>query len=89
MAPALKRKPADLTHIRVRYGGRFPFSRLREFIDGRSDVAEHGPREMPVWGRVLQEGKNSEPGSEVRLSGEITELLAYLEAIQATPPARD
>jgi mono/diheme cytochrome c family protein len=50
----LKKPPADLTRLSERNAGVFPAERIYEKIDGRDDVGEHGPREMPVWGRVIR-----------------------------------
>jgi hypothetical protein len=30
-------------------------------IDGRREVAAHGPREMPVWGAVFEEDLRGQP----------------------------
>lgn len=46
----LKKSPPDLTLLAKKGGGVFPMARLYEVIDG-SDVASHGTRDMPVWGR--------------------------------------
>jgi mono/diheme cytochrome c family protein len=75
----------DLTTIRARNFGNFPYGRLRDAIDGRREIAAHGARDMPVWGRILVEQRGAQPGSEVAASGEITALLAYLESIQVVP----
>ncbi len=55
VAASLKRAPSDLTRIAERNGGRFDEADVMSFIDGRRVVAEHGSREMPVWGAVFQE----------------------------------
>ena len=44
-------KPTDLTTLAKRNGGVFPAQRAYEIIDGRQNVAAHGPRVMPVWGK--------------------------------------
>ena len=67
--------------------GQFPFDHVFQVIDGRAMVGAHGPREMPVWGRRLQQDVADGPGAEVRVSGAITALLAYLQAIQVPAPA--
>ena len=51
---ALPTMPADLTVLAKRNGGVFPTQRVYEIIDGRQEVAAHGPRTMPVWGRFFQ-----------------------------------
>lgn len=45
---------ADLTTLAKRNDGVFPSQRVYEIIDGRQEVAAHGPRAMPVWGRDYQ-----------------------------------
>lgn len=47
-------KPADLTMLAKRNGGVFPAQRAYEIIDGRQEVAAHGPRTMPIWGKEYQ-----------------------------------
>jgi len=51
---SLPTKPADLTILAKKNGGVFPTRRVYEIIDGRQEVAAHGPRTMPVWGRFFQ-----------------------------------
>lgn len=46
----LKKVPPDLTTLSKRNGGVFPVDRIYALIDGRQAVAEHGTRDMPVWG---------------------------------------
>ena len=50
LADYLTRRPADLTQIAKKNGGAFPADDVRATIDGRRDVALHGPRDKPVWG---------------------------------------
>ena len=58
----LTKAPADLTKLSQQSGGVFPFARLYDVIDGRSEVLAHGPREMPVWGDAYtQEMQNRWP----------------------------
>ena len=54
VAKVLTQKPADLTALAAASGGTFPASRVIETIDGRREVAAHGPRDMPVWGRAMR-----------------------------------
>jgi mono/diheme cytochrome c family protein len=56
VAKALSRPPADLTRLAADNGGTFPAERIIQVIDGRHDVAAHGTREMPVWGKALRFG---------------------------------
>jgi mono/diheme cytochrome c family protein len=41
----------DLTGIQKRNGGIFPLLQVLETIDGRRELAAHGARDMPIWGR--------------------------------------
>jgi hypothetical protein len=52
--PGPHQKRADLTVLVAANGGIFPTSRVIETIDGRREVAAHGPRDMPVWGRSMR-----------------------------------
>jgi len=91
-------KPADLTSLGERYGRPLPTEPIAAFIDGRSDVKAHGPREMPVWGEQLYRGKLGQspapdtPSGKVREAarrGAIELIVAYLQTIQqpAEPPS--
>lgn len=46
----LKVAPTDLTVLSRKNGGVFPVGAMYEIIDGRTAIAAHGTREMPVWG---------------------------------------
>ena len=46
-------RPPDLTLIAQRHNGFFPAADVARVIDGRSEIASHGTRTMPVWGRQL------------------------------------
>ncbi len=49
----LVRPVPNLTALAKNNKGVFPFDRVYQVIDGRQEVASHGPREMPVWGRAF------------------------------------
>jgi mono/diheme cytochrome c family protein len=72
--------PADLTMLSENNGGRFPEQIVRAVIDGR-ELAVHGRRDMPIWGKVFQE---EHPGvdNEAYVRQHIKELIAYLRTIQ-------
>lgn len=53
-AVALTKKPADLTHINTRNGGKFPEIRVKRFIEGADEVPAHGTRDMPIWGDLFR-----------------------------------
>ena len=84
-SPQLRKKPKDLTTIRSRYKGVFPFLKMYKIIDGRENTNTHGSSVMPVWGgRYSAESwfDVSTQHAETVARGKIFELLLYLESIQ-------
>ena len=82
VAPALRTPPADLTRIAERTEGRFDAAAVARFIDGRNRVEAHGPTDMPVWGRHLDD-RNLMIEQETRLApGTIYLIVEYLRSIQ-------
>lgn len=67
----LKTPPADLTTLSRRNDGQFPIAAVTEIIDGRTLVAAHGTREMPIW------------GFDVMVRSRIALIVDYLSRIQA------
>lgn len=51
LSESFRTKAADLTTLAKRNDDVFPAQRVDDIIDGRQEVAAHGPRAMPVWGR--------------------------------------
>ncbi len=82
VASALRTPPADLTRIAARRGGSFPDQEVAAYIDGRQEVAAHGPRTMPVWGRVLGKKLERRRDPERAVQAEIQLLVEYLETLQ-------
>jgi mono/diheme cytochrome c family protein len=84
-APSLQPKPANLTTLRQRNGGTFPFWKAYRMIDGRVEVPGHGPREMPVfgvWFRIPADEVSIETEWADQVRGRIWQLLSYLKSIQ-------
>jgi mono/diheme cytochrome c family protein len=84
VAPALASPPADLTRIAQRRGGAFPDGEIARFIDGRFEVAAHGSREMPIWGRRFGDAIPESAVAEEIVRGRILTLVEYLKSIQRT-----
>ena len=80
VAEMLTVRPADLTAIARQNGGEFPFDEVFKTIDGRKEVAGHGSRDMPIWGRVFKEPATT-PDEQV--IEKVAELAYYLKSIQA------
>lgn len=83
VAASLKRSPTDLTQLARRSGGRFDERHVMSVIDGRRHVAEHGPREMPVWGTVLEEELREERHPKWTTLLRTRALTDYLRSLQS------
>jgi mono/diheme cytochrome c family protein len=82
VAPSLKVAPPDLTTLARRAGGEFRESHVMAVIDGRYEVAAHGPREMPVWGVVFTEQMAGRPTGVYEAIVQSRALADYLRSIQ-------
>jgi hypothetical protein len=81
-AASLRKRPADLTRISARRGGRFPEGEIAQFIDGRFQLDAHGTREMPVWGEVFSRDIPDAGSGESIARGQILVILEFLKSIQ-------
>ncbi|KPK38874.1 MAG: hypothetical protein AMJ69_07220 [Gammaproteobacteria bacterium SG8_47] len=86
---SLKIAPTDLTVLRKKNGGQFPFERVFEVVDGRANIKAHGTRDMPIWGNEYTEEAveyYSEMydilNAELFVQGRILSLITYLRSIQ-------
>jgi len=82
LAASLSPKPADLTTIAKRNGGKFDETAVMMTIDGRLLVAQHGPRDMPVWGAVFAEQYVGKPFAMYGPTLDARALSDYLRTIQ-------
>ncbi len=73
----LKVPPSDLAGLSERNGGIFPEEKVARIIDGREEVRTHGPRDMPVWGRVFGEDVESD-SVEARVHSRIKAMVEVL-----------
>jgi hypothetical protein len=75
----LKHPVPDLTLISQRSGGKFPFQRVKEIIDGKEPgLLAHGDREMPIWGPIFHKVESDQDWGEVRLDA----ITKHMESIQ-------
>ena len=82
-------KPSDLTTLTKDNNGVFPVARMYDVIDGSQQVAGHGTRDMPIWGREYRleagehyfEGPPYSPAAYIRLR--ILALIEYIYRLQA------
>lgn len=73
--------PADLRLLSRKYGDPLPEDKIARFMDGRADVAAHGPRDMPVWGwEIWQNPEGS--GNPNQVSDSVAHTIHYLQSIQ-------
>ena len=82
MASVMKIKPADLTTIAKRNGGKFPSDVVFRSVDGRNPVMGHGGQNMPVWGSAFLRAEGATPEM---VRARIDALVRYLETIQQKP----
>jgi mono/diheme cytochrome c family protein len=75
VAPALSRLPVDLRRLAAGDGGPLRVDRIARYVDGREDVAAHGPRDMPVWGERFH-------APEETIDPRIRAIVLYLDSIQ-------
>ena len=82
-------KPPSLTTLSKSNDGVFPVTRVHAVIDGTADVALHGGREMPIWGRrYMSDMQNdvtahySEDEARRYASLRILSLIEFLGSIQ-------
>jgi mono/diheme cytochrome c family protein len=82
LAASLVTAPSDLTLLAKNAGGQFPEAAVMMTIDGRKLVAEHGPRDMPVWGAVFAREHVGEPFAIYGATLDARSLADYLRTIQ-------
>ncbi|WP_051085236.1 c-type cytochrome [Hahella ganghwensis] len=95
VAKYLNVKPADLTKLsknsHSQYPdlkpGEFPFLKVYQMIDGRTDLTVHGDRAMPIWGDRYKADEGKSPAGyegeyEKVVRGRILELVYYIQSIQ-------
>jgi mono/diheme cytochrome c family protein len=77
-APALKQPVPDLTLLSKRNGGEFPSFRVGNIIQGDSEIAAHGARDMPMWGDLFRSLKRDESVVTLRVHN-LTQYIASLQ----------
>ena len=91
VAPALKKKPANLTLLSKNNGGVFPEKEVRDFIDGTKTSAAHGSRAMPIWGDAFRMRTGAASGAggimgpgltQAQVDSKINGLVSYVKSIQ-------
>ena len=87
MAKFLIVKPTNLTMLAKSTGdGVYPFLKVFQVIDGRTEISGHGDRAMPVWGeryKLEVASKHGPFGGEAEARARVLELVYYLQSVQA------
>jgi mono/diheme cytochrome c family protein len=83
----LKVVPPDLTVLTKKNGGVFPAERISRVIDGRVEIASHGPRDMPIWGtrysvESAKQFVDFPYAEETYIRARVLRLMDYLYRIQ-------
>lgn len=79
-ASAMKTPPTDLTSLAKNSGGKYPASHVAAVIRGQATSPSHGSQDMPVWGPLFS---SISQGHEGQVQQRITNLVSYIEGIQA------
>jgi mono/diheme cytochrome c family protein len=79
--------PPNLTLLAKKNAGVFPADRIIDVIDGRAEIASHGSREMPIWGKrytvsAAEHFTGSPYDQEAAVRGRVLILVDYLRRIQ-------
>ena len=78
MGQVLTIRPADLTILAKKTGGKFPAAQIYQMIDGRNPaVRGHGGPDMPVWGEVF-----AAKGNAASVKDRVNALVKHIETLQ-------
>jgi mono/diheme cytochrome c family protein len=78
MGQVLTIRPADLTILAKKTGGKFPATQIYQMIDGRNPaVRGHGGPDMPVWGEVF-----AAKGNAASVKDRVNALVKHIETLQ-------
>lgn len=76
-ASALKSKPADLTMLTSKNGGKFPSAHIFTTLK-QVDSPVHGSKEMPIWGTLFSSISTSDGEVQMRINN----LVSYVQTLQ-------
>lgn len=77
-ASAFRIRPADLTALARKNGGKFPGAEISKELKS-VDQAPHGSHDMPIWRAFFSE---LSPKSDAVVALRITNLVKYIESLQ-------
>jgi mono/diheme cytochrome c family protein len=79
VAPALRKRPTDLTMLAKKNGGKFPGAVVEHELKSVYE-APHGSQEMPIWGTFFSD---LSPSGEAFGTLRITNIVSYIQSLQA------
>jgi len=79
-ASAMKTPPSDLTGLAKKEGGKIPSAHVAAVIRGQATTPSHGSQDMPVWGPLFS---SISGGSEAQVQQRVTNLVKYIDTLQA------
>jgi mono/diheme cytochrome c family protein len=69
-------RPADITLLAARHGGKFPFNKVIDIVDGRTAIPSHERLEMPFFAVKLQDpGEGFNPASDAAVRKRIDAIV--------------
>ena len=77
---ALNVRPANLTTLAQRHGGKFPDEYFTSVLRNGIAIPEHGPPEMPSWGADFRTGYGL---NDAQVTVRILNLKNYIKSRQA------
>jgi mono/diheme cytochrome c family protein len=82
VAQFMRPHPADLTQLAKQAGGKFPYYKVMQTIDGRETVRAHGDPDMPVWGQLFTDEEGDSPQRHAVARGKVVLITDYVETLQ-------
>jgi mono/diheme cytochrome c family protein len=79
VARVIKEPIPDLTTLKARNGGQYPYLMVMQSIKGDPQMPAHGTADMPVWGPVLRQLSQR---SEAELELRVHNLADHVETMQ-------
>jgi hypothetical protein len=81
-AVSFRVQPPNLTRIAHANGGKFPFARVMESIDGRNTPRAHGSPDMPVWGESFRSQAATPEAQRADIRARLVVITDYIRSIQ-------
>jgi mono/diheme cytochrome c family protein len=80
VAASMRVTVPNLRSLAQRNGGVYPADAVAAYVDGRTEKAAHGDRQMPIWGDVFKGSDQDAPERTVRRRIDaVVEFIATLQ----------